>query len=402
MIVKSFILNIILLLLCLNLSGQDTWVKLQDFSGPRSLGASFCIGNKVYFGQGSAGGANTINDFWEFDILSQTWKTINTIPGNALIGATAFSYKNFGFIGLGQSGPSTFSRAFYRYVVDSNVWIRIADFPGSSRNYAACFIIGNKAYIGCGYNGFQTFKDFYSLNLDSNTWTKISDLPGLPRSKPFYFASKENGYVLCGNNYSQSSGDNLLKDFYKYNPTTNTWLQNDDFPGENREGGVSFSFESGGIVALGLSVIGYSNEVWEYNSNTQTWTNRNSFQNAPRRNTGFCSVNNKGFMIGGNLGSSFSSETFEYRPISTAIKSVNYSQQIPKIYPNPFKDCFNVSLLNQKYDHLIEIFDLKGNCLFKTYQNKEEICCDLQLGCYLLKISELKNSTSYFKIIIKN
>ncbi len=384
------------------LKAQDSWVKLQNFTGNRSLGVSFSIGNKVYFGQGSSGGANTVNDFEEYDFATQTWKSINTIPGNPLIGGTAFSYKNFGFVGFGQTGPSTFSKAFYKYTPDSNKWVRLADFPGQARNYALSFVIGNKAYVGCGYNGFQTFKDFYSLNLDSNIWTKIADLPGLPRSKPFHFSLGEKGYVLCGNNYTQSAGDNLLKDVYQYDPTTNSWIQIADFPGENREGGISFSFESIGIVAMGLSEVGFSNEIWEYNISSQSWTNRNSFQGASRRNAGYCTINKRGYMIGGNLGSSFTPEMYEYIPISTSVDPLSHSFQKLQFYPNPFKQNFTISGLNENDEYLIEIFDMKGGHVLREKYHSGELNKELKPGSYFLRIFKVDNSYSFSTVIIKN
>jgi N-acetylneuraminic acid mutarotase len=402
----KFFITTLLLILIVNPSitkGQDLWGDLPNFNGNRSLGVSFCIGNKVYFGQGSSGGTNTVNDFWEYDLSTQTWKAINTIPGNALIGGTAFSYKNHGYVGLGQTSGSSFSKAFYRYDVDSNKWVRIADFPGQARNYAACFVIGNKAYVGCGYNGFQTFKDFYSLDLENNTWTKISDLPGLSRSNAFHFSSGGKGYILCGGNFTQSSGSITLKDFFQFDPSLNSWVQLADFPGENREYGISFSFDLFGIVALGFSETGYSNEVWEFNSSTQTWANRNSFSGAWRRNAGYSSSNNRGFMVGGNLGTSFTSGFYEYKPLVSSTKDVFSFNHSITVYPNPFNNFLNVDGFENGFNHQIEIFDFKGNCVFKKIDFEKQIFIDLQPGIYLLKISDLSNlNTSFIKTIIKN
>lgn len=400
---KTKLLTILTILIfkSLSLQAQDSWNKGTDFFETRSIGVSFAIGNKVYFGQGSKGGTNTVNDFWEYDLTSQTWKSINSILGNALVGATAFSYKNYGFVGFGQFSGTGFARAFHRFDSDSNKWVRIADFPGQGRNYAACFVIGNKAYIGCGYNGVKTFNDFYALNLDSNTWTRIADLPGLERASPFHFATAGKGYIVCGSNYTQSSGSTPLKDVYQYNPTTNTWVQLGDFPGENREDGASFSFESFGVVALGLSATAFTNEVWEFNGSTQTWNNRNQFSGAFRRTVAYSSNHNQGFVIGGNLGTGFTSEMYVYNPLTSSINANDISLVKPKVFPNPFIENFTIAGLDATKEYLVEIFDLKGSKVLELNYTLGEINAGLKPGSYFLRIQDIKDASSYSTIIIK-
>ena len=74
--------NLIVSLLFLfgNSFGQS-WNKLQDFPGvARDDGSTFTIGNKVYGGTGLQVGWTCANDFYVFDLTTETWGVIAPLP----------------------------------------------------------------------------------------------------------------------------------------------------------------------------------------------------------------------------------------------------------------------------------------------------------------------------------
>lgn len=52
----------------------------------------------------------------------------------------------------------------------------MSDFPGEARNNAIAFVLNGKGYVGLGTNSTTMFKDFYEYDPATDTWTKIADL----------------------------------------------------------------------------------------------------------------------------------------------------------------------------------------------------------------------------------
>ena len=67
----------------------------------------------------------------------------------------------------------------------------------------------------------------------------------------------------------------LLKDFYEYDPATNTWTQKADFGGTGRYYAAGFSIGSKGYIGTGGLVLLFK-DFWEYTPATAqtpgTWT----------------------------------------------------------------------------------------------------------------------------------
>ncbi len=50
---------------------------------------------------------------------------------------------------------------------------RNADFPGGARYEAVAFGLGSFGYVGTGFDGSNALKDFYQYDPASDTWTDI-------------------------------------------------------------------------------------------------------------------------------------------------------------------------------------------------------------------------------------
>lgn len=61
-------------------------------------------------------------------------------------------------------------------------WVKVADFPGQTgRSGAVAFVMGNKAYVGTGYNGKDRLKDFWEYDPATNSGTRKADFGGTAR-----------------------------------------------------------------------------------------------------------------------------------------------------------------------------------------------------------------------------
>jgi N-acetylneuraminic acid mutarotase len=189
----------------------------------RYHGISFSIGDKGYVGLGIAN-STLSKDLWQYNPTTNTWTQMANFPGTARYAVTGFSIGDKGYVGLGETNTTTRNKDFYEYNPATNTWTKKADFAGSSRRNATAFVIGNKAYVGLG-------------------------------------------------NESNATSPVLVKDFYEYNPSTDSWIQKNDFAGTNRQIAEGFSIGATGYVLGGLGASNVtSKDIWSYNATTDAWT----------------------------------------------------------------------------------------------------------------------------------
>ena len=201
----------------------------------------------------------------------------------------------------------------------ADYWIRKADLP-VNRGRAVSFVIGGKGYVGTGDDGWSMTKDFWAYDPNSDSWTQVADLPGPERMYGFAFAIGTKGYVGGG---ITNSGDG--KDFYEYNASLNTWNQKGDLPYSIYDA-VAFSIGTKGYLGTGLSPIAGA-DFWEYDPAMDTWTRKADFAGGDRcRAFGF-SINGKGYVGGGNDSTTaLRKDFYEYDPISdTWISRADYA-----------------------------------------------------------------------------
>src|ERR1044071_3179889 len=79
-----------------------------------------------------------------------------------------------------------------------DTWVQKADFGGVSRASAVGFSINTKGYIGSGYfyNGtLHVFKDFWEYDPLTDSWTQKANLGGVARSGAIGFSIGNKGYI---------------------------------------------------------------------------------------------------------------------------------------------------------------------------------------------------------------
>jgi hypothetical protein len=107
----------------------------------------------------------------------------------------------------------------------------------------------------------------------------------------------------------------LLKDFWEYEETTDTWIQAADFGGTARTMAAGFSIGSLGYVAAGFDG-GEKNDLWEYNASANVWTQKASFTGAPRAEPAAFSIGNKGYL---GTGCCWLTDFWEYSPCDSGL-----------------------------------------------------------------------------------
>lgn len=96
-------------------------------------------------------------------------------------------------------------------------------------------------------------------------------------------------------------------------PSLGSWQQLNDFPGEGRNDGISFSLLGKGYWGLGNNGSGYVRDMWAYDPATDSWTEKNDFPfDIPA--VAAAAVNDKGYMI------SYFGTLYEYNPVTDTWK----------------------------------------------------------------------------------
>ena len=195
-------------------------------------------------------------------------------------------------------------------------WMQKADFSGISRHRATGITIGNKAYVGLGhYNGGGAnvlFNDWWEYDPASNSWSQKADYLGGDCYHATGFTIGDFGYVGTGR--ISVSGSTLVKSFFKYDPTTNSWSNIADFGGTSRRGAIAFSINNIGYVGTGETNSGLSNSFYKYDPSIDSWTQVTSLPGASRTSAVGFSIESSGYVGTGNTNSGSSNDFWEYKP----------------------------------------------------------------------------------------
>lgn len=224
-------------------------------------------------------GSNTDN-VYRWEKATDSWVQLNSFPGGVRGYSYGVTYNEKAYMGLG-SDLNGYPNDWWEYDMTNDSWTQKANFPYSGRNHPAMVVVGDKIYMGCGSNNNGNLGDWWEYDIVNDTWIQKSDLPGNDRHHPFYFSIGDYAYVGFGHGSIPGPGSNpsassyIYNDFYKYDPSNDTWVQLANFPSESRVAGTQFSFNGKGYVLSGdgddHSPLD-EGEFWEYDPLTDSWT----------------------------------------------------------------------------------------------------------------------------------
>jgi N-acetylneuraminic acid mutarotase len=219
---------------------NGNWIYRGDFNGiARSESVAFVIGNNAYVGSGIDNNFNHYNDLWELTLYGTNCS-----------------------------------------------WYQVATASAMTPRYSAvAFSVGGQGYVGSGTNGTTPMSDFWHYDPLANNWNQIASLGDslngpAPRfdAVAFGIESVGYGYVGTGNNYIQ-----YLKDFWQYNPATDTWTAKVSYDGTKRTASVVFVYNNCGYLVTGLGTGGVAvNDMWKFDPSqpdSSSWTELNHITN---------------------------------------------------------------------------------------------------------------------------
>jgi N-acetylneuraminic acid mutarotase len=310
---------------------QEYWTQKADFPGGNRTGAGgFSIGDKGYVGMGFDGVSPTgRSDFWQFDPTTNVWTQKADFEGGGRGYGAGFSIGNKGYYGTGIYASYNWRKDFWEYDPATNDWTQKADFGGGLRYTAVAFSIGNKGYMGTGnyrvspYVNATYYYDFWEYDPGADSWSQKSNVPDVKsypweppkgRTNATGINIGNKGYVGLGTHYY----DTRLKDWWEYDPLSNSWIRKADLPGTQRTAANGFGIGNLGYVGGGYY---YSPlyDLYEFNPSTNLWTLRSPIPGAGTAMPVTFSIGSKGFYGLGDSNISGQRTFYQYTPYSITV-----------------------------------------------------------------------------------
>jgi hypothetical protein len=164
--------------------------------------SGFVSGDKLYVGTGRNVAGQTVDEFWEYNLLSGIWTRKANYPGGTMSGGTAFTINGKGYMGFGTPNQKN----LYEYDPATDTWNLKSEIPDfftdiDKDRYALVSIAaGGKAVVGLGrHSTVSAFGDMYSYDPLENRWERLTGLtPPMNLSYSVMVTDGEYGYIIGG------------------------------------------------------------------------------------------------------------------------------------------------------------------------------------------------------------
>lgn len=248
-----------------------------------------------------------------------TWTKLNDIGMGKRERATGFSIGNLGYLCGGLDTAEVIHKDLWAYDPQTDAWTQKADLPGSARRDAISFVIDNFAFVGSGMDSISgptgnTLKDFWRYNPATNSWTATADFPGAG-AEGIYFAT---GFAVGGKGYlcGGKTGPNLYSSqLWEYKPSNNQWIQRANFPGGVRYQMLAFVVGSKAYIGMGTDQNIFKKDMYCYDPGANNWHAIAPFPGYERGAASTFTLEERGFVCLGNNGGLLS-DLIEYNPLS--------------------------------------------------------------------------------------
>jgi N-acetylneuraminic acid mutarotase len=220
----------------------------------------------------------------EEEELIGNWRSIGSFDGEARGDATGFVIGETAYICFGYNSKTNALKDLWSY--SGQGWIPKArailkdqegndsivnTFPGVARYAAVSFSAKGRGYVGLGFDGKKPLKDFWEYDPQTDTWTEVKDrFPGIERYYAVGCAIGDVGYVGTG----YDGGSNLM-DFYSFTPGieagSGTWKTISSYQGSKRSGASVFVIGDCMYLLGGIANDGYPTDMQKYDQKTGQW-----------------------------------------------------------------------------------------------------------------------------------
>jgi len=264
----------------------DRWLQKADTPFiPSWGGIAVTVGDLIYSGLGVYTGGS----WWAYNSKIQLWtqKADFPVSGNTPHAVAATLGSNI-YVGL---GGYSYNKFWYEYNTLTDTWTRKGDFPGSYRSQGVAIGVGGKVYVGTG-TAYYNLDDWWEYNTLEDSWTQKGDFPGGLSTSMVAVELNDKAYVGL-------SGGGL--GWWEYNPIGDQWTQKADFHLDipfQRALSAGVGAAADGLVYFGTGrwSFNYSTLWGSYNPVTNAWQSEVDFPGSRRNLAVAAAVNNTIYM----------------------------------------------------------------------------------------------------------
>lgn len=343
----------------------DTWTQLNDFAGiPKRNAASFVINSKGYLCGGWNSSAWT-NDCWEYDPLTDSWTQKATLTYPLYDLAIGGQVNNKGYL-IQMTGNMIANTYSYEYDPISNSWTTKTQCPAIERTFPAGAIINNKLYCGFGSSisgNIFDYADWWQYDPSTDSWSQKANFPGNPRFGTVVFAINNKVYAGAGGSVNGLS----TNDFYEYNPLTNTWTQKASLGNSIRYLPSVFVINNRGYVCAGNNNMTPLKELFEYDPVMDSWIQKTDFPRFTYASASF-TINGIAYMGLGSDPTSIDEPVgwYKYIPDPTGVSENAQASNSFLIFPNPAKDLLHIKCNSSTKNLQFKIFNSDGKAIMES------------------------------------
>jgi N-acetylneuraminic acid mutarotase len=224
------------------------------------------------------------------------WTQKNHYPGGLIDqgytdAVVEFTIGDTVYIGGGSAGDT----CFYKFDPTSNQWTAKHAIP--PRAFGVSFTIGSKGYMALGQSDptnagqASVTNDLWQYDPTTDQWTKEANFPGKARDAAFAFVVGNKAYVGGGTD----TGYNVYRDFYSYDPSINKWDTLGFLP-DYLYFNSTFVIGNYGYVATGVETTNEISSMWQYDPSKDSWNQMSAFPGAPRESAVAFALNGMGYL----------------------------------------------------------------------------------------------------------
>ena len=221
----------------------NTWADLAAIPDAAASGPLYALAGKIYARSSVV---------WEYNIATNIWTQKGPFNGTSQF-QYAVAVGNKGYVlttstcgGCGSTGSGLLE--VYEHDVATDAWSYKRPLGSMARSGASAMVINGKVYVGGGHSACAYFNDWWEYDPATTLWA----IKNKPKGGGIRVANGAFGYFLSGSS------------LWRYQPTTDTWLQRANYPGPSAQVGF----------ALGTKIYFGGPALWEYDPAADQWTQR--------------------------------------------------------------------------------------------------------------------------------
>lgn len=214
--------------------------------------------------------------------FAQFWIQKSSLGAVGRHRATGCATSHRGYMGLGHvnsSGQDISYKDWWEYDPASDTWSQRADFPVSTHG-AVSFVADNCPVVG---GGSALSTQFYKFDPSQNTWAPIANCILTNPGDSQGFTVNNRGFVYQANQLA------------KYNPNTNSWSLCANAP-------ISFGQWTCSFVLEGSAFIKGGTQLWEYKPLHDQWLQRANFPGVSTGGSSGFAIQQRGYVTSGYVG----------------------------------------------------------------------------------------------------